>query len=121
MKRSMRMLLVAGTVAMLAGCSGDMTQALVKSPEMQAKVMDLITQNAPMAGQMVDKLLGSDATRAMVMEKIMGSGDAMQGMMANMAKNETMVDGILNVAVQDSVMRSHVMGVLEGMKMAAKK
>ena len=32
-----------------------------------------------------------------------------------------MVDGILNMAVQDSTMKAHVMGVLQGMKMAQGK
>jgi len=45
----------------------------------------------------------------------------MQDLMGRIAKDQTMVDGILNLAAQDSVMSSHLMSVLQGMQMASKK
>jgi hypothetical protein len=38
-------------------------------------------------------------------------------MMGTIARDQTMIDGVLNLAVQDTVMKSHLMGVLQGMKM----
>jgi len=35
-----------------------------------------------------------------------------------MAKDQTMVDGILNVAAQDPGMRGHIMTLFKGMQMA---
>jgi hypothetical protein len=40
-------------------------------------------------------------------------------MMAKMASNQTMVDGVLNLAVQDSTMREHVLTLFKGMQMGA--
>ena len=114
-------LLFAGAVLILTGCSGDMTRQLTSSPEMQTKVMDLISQNAPMAGQMVDKLMGSDSTRTLVLNRLMSDGGSMQAVMAHIAKDQTMVDGVLNLAVQDSSMKNHVMALLTGMKMGMAK
>jgi hypothetical protein len=55
------------------------------------------------------------------MDKVLGNGDMMQGLMSHIAKDQTMVDGILNLAAQDSVMQGHLMSVLQGMQMASKK
>jgi hypothetical protein len=54
----------------------------------------------------------------MVLDKVLASGDMAQGIMGHMAKDQTMLDGVLSLAAQDSTMRAHVMGVLQGMKMA---
>jgi len=65
--------------------------------------------------------MASDSTRSLLLDKLMSNGEATQAMMANMARNSTMVDGILGLAVQDSVMKSHVMTLLKGMQMAGAK
>ena len=118
MKRTMlNVLAVTGTAALLAGCGGDMAQQLRDNPALQATVMDAIAENAAMSDQMMDRLLSSDSTRALVLGKVTGDGAAMQDMMATIARDQTMIDGVLNFAVQDTVMKSHLMGVLQGMKM----
>ena len=65
-------------------------------------------------------MLAGDSTRTVVIEKVMADGPAMQEMMSAIAKDQTVVDGILNLAVQDSMMKSHLMGVLQGMNMMAR-
>ena len=52
-----------------------------------------------------------------MLDKVMANGAAVQAMMGTIARDQTMIDGILNLAVQDTVMRSHVMGVLQGINM----
>jgi len=117
---TLRALAVAGAAVVLAGCSGDMSRQLMSNPEMQAKVMDLISQNGAMAGRMVEKLLASDSTRTVLLDKLMSNGAAVQGVLGRVAASQTMVDGVLNLAVQDTVMKSHLMGVLQGMKMVSR-
>jgi hypothetical protein len=46
----------------------------------------------------------------------MGNSDAMSTIVAQISKNQAMVDGVINAAVQDSTMRMHVMNVLKGMQ-----
>jgi hypothetical protein len=107
--------------ALMFGCGGDVAKMMTTNPEMRDKIMGAITANPDLAGQMVDKLMGGDTTRTLVLDRVMANGGAMQEMMARMAKDQTMVDGILNVAVQDSSMHNHVMTLLKGMQMMGKR
>jgi hypothetical protein len=97
-----------------------MAKQIMASPEAQAQVMDLIGGNADLAAQMAEKLLGSEATRSMVMDKVAGNGEVMQGLMARMARDQSAVDGMIGLAVQDSAMREHVLTLFKGMQMAGR-
>lgn len=112
-----QVLIVAGITALLTGCGGDMAKQLRSNPAMQATVMDVITGDAGMAAQMMDRLLASDSTRALVLDKVLADGAASQDVMVAFARDQNMIDGVLNLAAQDTVMKSHLMGVLQGMKM----
>jgi hypothetical protein len=105
-------------LALAAGCGGDMVKQLLSNPELQGKVMDAISANSGMAGQMVDRLLASDSTRTLVMDKMLANGGAAQAMMSAVAKDQTMMDGVIGLAVQDSSMRAHVLTLFKGMQMA---
>ena len=115
--RISHVLAIAGIAALLTGCGGDMAKQLNSNPALQATVMDAISQSAPMADQMMDRLLSSDSTRTLVLGKVMADSEALQTVMGTIARDQTMIDGVLNLAVQDTVMKSHLMGVLQGMKM----
>jgi hypothetical protein len=113
-------LAVAAVAVFLAGCSGDLSNQIITDGELRSKVMGVIAEKAPLANEMMDRMLASDSTRAIVIANVIKSGPTMQALMGSIARDQTMVDGILNVAVQDSNMRSHVMGVLQGIKMVSK-
>jgi hypothetical protein len=114
--------LVAVVCAVLAlGCAGDIGKQVMASPELQAKVMDMISASPGTAGGMVDRLLGSDSTRALVIEKLVGSAGGAQAVMEVVAKNQTLMDGALNIAMQDPAMKEHVMTLFKGMRMAGAK
>jgi hypothetical protein len=110
---------VCGTLAL--GCAGDIGKQVMSSPELQAKVMDMISGNMGTAGGMVDRLLGSDSTRALVIDKLVGSAGGAQAVMEVVAKNQTLIDGALNLAVQDPAMKEHILTLFKGMKMAGAK
>jgi hypothetical protein len=59
----------------------------------------------------------SDTTRAIVAEQMMGNAQARQEFMLRAARERTMIEGMLNVAVQDSAMKTHVMTLMRGMQM----
>jgi len=114
--------LVAAACAVLAlGCAGDIGKQVMANPELQAKVMDMISASPSTAGGMVDRLLGSDSTRALVIDKLVGSAGGAQAVMDVVAKNQTLLDGALNVAMQDPAMKEHVLTLFKGMKMAGSK
>jgi hypothetical protein len=114
--------LVAAVCTVLGlGCAGDVGKQVMASPELQAKVMDMISASPSTAGGMVDRLLGSDSTRAVVIEKLLGSAGGAQAVMEAVAKNQTLMDGALNIAMQDPAMKEHVMTLFKGMRMAGAK
>jgi hypothetical protein len=118
MKRSsMRIAIALVCAGALAGCGGDVAKMMTSNPEMQVRVMDVIGENGDLAGQMTDRLLAADSTRALLLDKVLGNGAAVQEVMSRMAKDPTMVEGILNLAVQDTSMRERVVTLLRGMQM----
>jgi len=107
------------TAALLIGCGGDAARMLVSNSEMRDQVMTAITRNPDLAGQMIDHFMASDSTRLMAMNKIMSHGGAVQDLMARVARDPTKLDGVINLAVQDTTMRSHVLTLLKGIEMGA--
>jgi hypothetical protein len=88
-------------LAVVAGCSSDVSKQMTTSTETQTKVMDTIASNPDMAGTMMDRLMASDTTQALVIDKVMANGNVMQG--------------IMNMAAQDSLMHDHMMGMMKSM------
>ena len=120
-KRGM-LVVVAAVCALLAiGCAGDIGKQVMANPDLQAKVMDMIAGNTQTAGGMVDRLLANDSTRTVMIEKLLGSAGGAEAVMATVAKNQTLVDGVLNLTMQDPTMKEHVMTLFKGMKMAGAK
>ena len=103
-------------VLLAAGCGGDVAQQLVRNPEYQGEVMAAMVGNDELAGKMLDQLI-SGPTRGLVLTKVLGTAELVQGLMTRMAQDRTMLDGVLNLAVQDTAMRSHVMALFKGMQM----
>jgi hypothetical protein len=121
-KTKWTVVLVAAVCAVLAlGCAGDAGKQVMASPELQAKVMDMISADPATAGGMVDRLLGSDSARAVVIEKLVGTAGGAQAVMEVVGSNQTLIDGALNIAMQDPDMKEHVMTLFKGMKMAGAK
>ncbi len=111
--------LVAGVLAV--GCAGDLSKQVMSNPELQGKIMDMIAASAPTAGGMADRLLSSDSTRAMVVDKLVASAGGAQVVMETVAKNQALLDGALNAAMQDPTMKDHVLTLFKGMRMAGAK
>ncbi|MEO5617827.1 MAG: hypothetical protein ABIS67_08645 [Candidatus Eisenbacteria bacterium] len=115
---SRRLSCLVFAAALAAGCAVDIPKQMASDPNLQAGVMDAIAGNAGMAGQMADKLLASDSTRAMLVDKVLAHGDAAQRAMMAVAKDPTTLDGVIGLAVQEPAMKEHVLTLLKGMEMA---
>jgi len=113
--------IAAACGALALGCAGDIGKQVMANPDLQAKVMDMITANTETAGGMVDRLLSRDSTRALVIERLVGSAGGAQAVMEVVARNQTLIDGALNVAMQDPAMKEHIMTLFQGMRMAGAK
>jgi hypothetical protein len=113
-------LVVAVSVSLGLGCAGDVAQQVMGDPGLQGKIMDMISANPEAAGGMVDRMLGTDSTRAVMIEKLVSSAGGAQAVMEAVGRNQTLIDGAINVAVQDPAMREHVMTLIKGINMAAR-
>jgi hypothetical protein len=121
-KTKWTIVLAAAVCAVLAlGCAGDAGKQVMASPELQGKIMDMISRDPASAGGMVDRLLGTDSARAVVIEKLVGSAGGAQAVMEVVGRNQTLMDGALNIAMQDPAMKEHVMTLFKGMRMAGAK
>lgn len=114
-------LVVAACATLVLGCAKDAGKQVMASPELQAKIMDMISADTVSAGSMVDRLLASDRAREVVIEKLVGSAGGAQRVMEVVGSNQTLMDGALNIAMQDPAMKEHVMTLFKGMRMAGAK
>ncbi|HEY2955283.1 MAG TPA: hypothetical protein VGK89_08550 [Candidatus Eisenbacteria bacterium] len=105
---------LSGTLVL--GCAGDLSKRLATDTAFQAAVMDAIASNPELASRMADRLMGGES-HALVMERVLANGPTVQGLMAKVAQDQTVLDGVLNLAVQDSAMRAHILTLFEGMRM----
>jgi hypothetical protein len=113
-------LVVAVSVSLGLGCAGDVARQVMGDPALQGRIMDMISANPEAAGGMVDRMLGTDSTRAVMIEKLVSSAGGAQAVMEVVGRNQTLIDGAINVAVQDPAMREHVMTLIKGINMAAR-
>jgi hypothetical protein len=70
-----------------------------------------------MAAPVLDQMMQADSTQSFLIRHMLANPRTVQALMLRMASDRTMVDGILNVAVQDSGMRDHVVTLIDGMRM----
>jgi hypothetical protein len=110
-------LLLSGVVLM-SGCGGDAVKQVMGNAESKAKVLDVIAADGAMTGQLLETLMGDEATRGALVDKVLANGETARMLMTRIARDQTMMDGILSLAAVDPTMHAHVMGVLQGMKMA---
>lgn len=118
MRRLMLLAFLAAALVVTAGCGGDPVKQMMANEETKAKVLDAIAADGEMTGRLLDTLMGDEATRGALVDRILANGETAQALMMRMARDQNMVDGILNLAAVDPTMHAHVMGVLQGMKMA---
>jgi len=116
MKRILALALVVAGVAMTAGCQGPVDK-LLADPTLREQLWLKVTGSPELSGQVVDRLLGADSTRAALLGHMMANAEARQAMLTMVAKDRTLMDGALNFAVQDSSMRDHVKTLVKGMEM----
>ena len=110
--------LVSG--ALVAGCAGDIGKRLASDAALQGQVMSAIAANPDLAGKLVDQLLAGD-TRDLVTDRVLANGAVVQGLMTKIAQDRTILDGVLNLAVQDTAMKSHLLALFTGMKMMGER
>ncbi len=120
MRRTHRGIALAALACALAatGCSQDVGKRMMSDTALQGRVMDMIASNPTTAAAMSERLAATDSTRAIVIQKLVGNAGGAQQVMDVVAKDQILMDGALNEAMKDPVMRTHVITLFKGMQMA---
>ena len=119
MMRRLSVAVLAAAAIAVAGCAGNVVKMVTTNADMREQVIGAIAGNGDLAGEMIDRLMTAEGTQALVVNKVLANGPAVQAVMARIAKDPTMVDGVLDVAVQDSTMKAHVLTLFKGIQMGA--
>ena len=113
--------LVLALAALAAGCAVDVPHMMKSDPTVQSQVMVAIAADSALAAHMTDQLLGDQTTREALERSMMSNGDAAREVMVMVAQDQSRLDAVLGLAVQDSAMKAHVLTLLKGMQMAGAK
>ncbi len=108
-------------VALAAGCAGDVSRLVMANAAQRDRAMTYIAASRGTASEMMDHLLGSDTARAVVVDKVLGNAEASHSVMLAIASEPSLIEGVLNQAMQDSAMRYHVRTLFKGMQIAGMK
>lgn len=110
--------LSAALVFAVAGCGGDVAQQLAGNQQFRTQVLDAIATHRDLAFQTIDRLMASDSLRVPVVDKVLQNDEGARIVLARTATNPNAVDLVLATAMRDSVMRMHVITIVEGMTKA---
>ena len=120
MKRTL--LIAAGALLGLAapGC-GDAVHRMLADPTTRARLFQAVGADSALTREVADRLLAEDGTRGLVFERLLGMGEARQALLVDVARDRVLLDGVIQFAVQDTAMRSHILTLFKGMQMAGAK
>ena len=105
-------------LSMMSGC-GDPVDRLLADDLQRTQLWDTVAGSPDLSGQVVDRLLGADATRAALLDRLMAGGGSRQAVLMRVATDRSLMEGTIHFAVQDTAMRGHLMTLFRGMEMAS--
>ncbi len=117
----MLLLATAGLLSLpMLGC-GDAVHRMLADPATRSKLFEAIGADSLLTREAADRLLGEDASRSLVFERLLGMGEARQALLVDVARDRMLLDGVIQFAVQDTAMRGHILTLFKGMQMAGAK
>jgi hypothetical protein len=105
-------------LSVLPGC-GDPVNRMLADDTLRTQLFEAVARNPDLSGQVVDRLLGADSSRTVLLDRLMVSGGARQAVLMRVATDRTMMEGAINFAVQDTAMRNNLMTLFRGMEMGS--
>ena len=117
MKPFLLLTAVAALGLSLLGC-GEAAKRMLADPESRAKIIERIGADSTLAREMADRLLGAGDTRSLLFERVLANGEARQALLVDVARDQMLLDGVIQFAVQDSSSRRHILTLFKGMQMA---
>jgi hypothetical protein len=121
MKRGRIAFAAALVVFVAAGCGVDVVKQLQSNEQMRGQVMDAIVANKDLTAQLLTKLVARDSTRIGFVDGMLHDPEVAKQIIVRVGTNPDALDMVLGVAAQDSAMRVHLMTLVKGMEMGAKK
>ncbi len=105
-------------VAMVAGCG---PRAMLKDAKQRAALVQALAADSVSADSLYAALIAGDATRHTLVARVMANGQARQELMFAAARDRALIEGMINLAVQDTTMRDHVFTLVRGMEMMLRR
>ena len=109
--------IAAGLFLLVSSGCGDPVNRLLADDAQRSRLWETVAQDPALAGQVVDRLLGADSTRDVLLDRMMASGEARQAVLMRVATDRSLMEGAIHFAVQDTVMRDHLKTLFRGMEM----
>ncbi|MGH7729945.1 MAG: hypothetical protein ACRENJ_01695 [Candidatus Eiseniibacteriota bacterium] len=100
----------------MPGC-GDPVNRLLANEALRTQLWDTVAGSPELSGQVVDRLLAADSTRALLLDRLLASGGARQALLMRVATDHSLMEGTIHFAVQDTTMRDHLKTLFRGMEM----
>jgi hypothetical protein len=100
----------------LSSCASDPGMLVKTNEEARGKIMAAIASDSALVARMADTLLQEGGAREVMIDKMAANGEAMQILMAKLARDPTAIDGIIGLAVPESTMKEHVLTLLKGIE-----
>jgi hypothetical protein len=113
-----RALLAAVLAVAIPGCQAEMGKRLAANAELRTSVLDAMAADPGLAAAAVDRMVTSDSTRAVVVERLFADAEGARAAMLAIARDPQRFDGVVALAVQDTAMRQHALTLFRGMEMA---
>lgn len=109
--------LVAALAVTALGCGGrDPLESIRAGGDARAQTLGAIVADSALTAAVTDTLLDDPRSREILVDRVVNDGEAMQSLMAKIARNPAAVDGIVGLAVQESTMKAHVLTLLRGIQ-----
>lgn len=106
------------SIGIAAGCASDVVTQVTADPRERERVMSALASDGAMAEQMTQKLLATDSLRARVLDVMLRDSPSAQYVLARIGHNPAAVDYVLQAAWSDSVGRAHLVARMESIRKA---
>jgi hypothetical protein len=113
--------IAAFTAVMLAFPGCDPLDRVLGSDAQRAALWDRVASRPDLTNGVIDRLMAADSTRARMFARVMESGPGRQDLLTRVGRDRSLMDGAIQYAVQDSSMRDHLMTLFRGMQMTEKR
>lgn len=112
---------LAAIACLSAGCGADPAGQVATNPLVREHVADTLAAHRELAFKTVDRFLVSDTLRVMLVDHELQNDKVAQQVIWRIAHSPQAIDAVVQVAVEDTAMRAHLVTLLKGVEMGSRR